>query len=76
MVNHERGPIRVEPFAKRRIGAHSHIRVLGLDEHGRVIFGADGLVGQIEAREAADIVVRMIKEVKMAGPRLYFSWDP
>ncbi|MEM0250162.1 MAG: RuvB-like domain-containing protein, partial [Desulfurococcaceae archaeon] len=59
--------IRVESVARRRIGAHSHIRGLGLDEKGKAVFKADGLVGQVEAREAAGIVVRMIKEGKMAG---------
>ncbi|WP_317895440.1 RuvB-like helicase [Pyrofollis japonicus] len=51
----------------RRVGAHSHIRGLGLDEKGRAKFIADGMVGQTEAREAAGIVVQMIKEGKMAG---------
>lgn len=51
----------------RRIGFHSHIRGLGLDENGKAIKIADGLVGQTEAREAAGIVVQMIKEGKMAG---------
>jgi len=51
----------------RRVGAHSHIRGLGLDEKGRAKFIADGMVGQTEAREAAGIVVQMIREGKMAG---------
>ncbi len=51
----------------RRIGFHSHIRGLGLDKNGKAIKIADGLVGQTEAREAAGIVVQMIKEGKMAG---------
>ncbi len=51
----------------RRIGAHSHIRGLGLDENGKAKFVADGMVGQVEAREAAGIVVEMIREGKMAG---------
>jgi len=59
--------IRAEPATRRRISAHSHIRGLGLDEKGHAIFKADGLVGQLEAREAAGIVVRMIKEGKFAG---------
>ena len=52
---------------QRRVGAHSHIRGLGLDESGRAKFVADGMVGQVEAREAAGIVVQMIREGKMAG---------
>jgi TBP-interacting protein len=51
----------------KRIGAHSHIRGLGLDEKGRAKFIADGMVGQVEAREAAGIVVQMIREGRMAG---------
>ncbi len=51
----------------RRIGAHSHIRGLGLDENGKAKFIADGMVGQTEAREAAGIIVEMIREGKMAG---------
>ena len=51
----------------RRVGAHSHIRGLGLDEKGKPKFAADGMVGQLEAREAAGIVVKMIREGKMAG---------
>ncbi len=51
----------------RRIGAHSHIRGLGLDEKGRARKVAAGLVGQTEAREAAGIVVQMIREGRMAG---------
>ncbi len=51
----------------KRVSAHSHITGLGLDENGRAKFVGDGLVGQVEAREAAGIVVKMIKEGKMAG---------
>jgi len=51
----------------KRIGVHSHIRGLGLDESGKAKPIADGLVGQKEAREAAGVVVQMIKEGKMAG---------
>ncbi len=51
----------------KRIGVHSHVRGLGLDEKGKAKFIGDGLVGQVEAREAAGIVVKMIKEGKMAG---------
>ncbi|MGB9831144.1 MAG: RuvB-like domain-containing protein, partial [Fervidicoccus fontis] len=56
----------------KRIGFHSHIKGLGLDENGKAKQIADGLVGQIEAREAAGIVVQMIKEGKMAGRGILF----
>ncbi|RLG90739.1 MAG: TATA box-binding protein [Thermoprotei archaeon] len=59
--------IKIEKPRPERIGAHSHIRGLGLDEKGKAIFKADGLVGQIEAREAAGIVVNMIREGRIAG---------
>jgi len=51
----------------RRISAHSHITGLGLDEKGRAKPIGDGLIGQQEAREAAGIVVEMIREGRMSG---------
>jgi len=60
----------------RRIGAHSHIKGLGLDEKGHAKKVAAGLVGQIEAREAVGIVVKMIKEGKMAGRGILFVGPP
>jgi len=58
----------IRPVKKlKRVSAHSHIRGLGLDEKGHAKFIGDGLVGQVEAREAAGIVVQMVKEGKMAG---------
>ena len=58
-----------------RIGAHSHVKGLGLEGLKAKPVG-DGLVGQIEAREAAGVVVRMIKEGKMAGRALLFAGPP
>jgi TBP-interacting protein len=60
----------------KRISAHSHIRGLGLDEKGEPIFIADGLVGQLEARKAAGIVVKMIKEGKLAGRGILLVGPP
>ncbi len=65
-------PAKEKILATRRIGAHSHITGLGLDEKGRAKPIGDGLVGQIRAREAAGIVVNMIKEGKMAGRGVLF----
>ncbi len=59
-----------------RISAHSHILGLGLDENHRAIRKADGMVGQVEAREAAGIVVRMIKEGKFAGNAILIAGPP
>lgn len=50
-----------------RVGFHTHIRGLGLDEKGRAKKVADGLVGQEEAREALGLVVEMVREGRMAG---------
>ncbi|WP_297438246.1 RuvB-like helicase [Thermococcus sp.] len=60
----------IEEVATRsfeRVGSHSHIRGLGLDENGKAPFMADGMVGQVKAREAAGIAVHLIKRGKLAG---------
>ena len=45
-----------------RIGAHSHIRGLGLDDTLDPRQKSEGLVGQMKARRAAGYVLEMIKE--------------
>ncbi len=62
--------------AMKRISMHSHIKGLGLDEKGEPIYIADGLVGQLEARKAAGIVVKMIKEGKLSGRGILFVGPP
>jgi len=59
-----------------RIGAHSHIRGLGLDENLRARDVADGLVGQKTAREAAGVIVQLIKSGKMAGRGILIAGPP
>lgn len=44
-----------------RIGAHSHIRGLGLSENLEPERVSEGMVGQMEARRAAGIIVKMIQ---------------
>jgi TBP-interacting protein len=56
----------------KRASIHSHITGLGLDEKGKPKFKADGLVGQLEAREAAGIVVELVKQGKMSGKGILF----
>ena len=58
-----------------RIAAHSHIKGLGL-EGLKAKFKADGFVGQEEAREAAGLVVRLIKEGKFAGRGILLAGPP
>ncbi len=65
------GELRME-----RIGAHSHIKGLGLDESGRAKQVADGLVGQTRAREAAGLVVMMAKEGKLSGKAVLLAGPP
>ena len=58
-----------------RIAAHSHITGLGL-EGLKAKPVASGMVGQVEAREAAGIVVRLIKEGKFAGRAVLLAGPP
>ena len=58
-----------------RIGFHTHIRGLGVRD-GKVQFSADGMIGQVKAREAAYIVVQMIKKGKMAGRAILLAGPP
>jgi TBP-interacting protein len=59
-----------------RIGAHTHVKGLGLDETLKAIKIKDGLVGQENAREAAGLVVRMIKEGKLSGKCIILAGPP
>ena len=59
-----------------RIAAHTHIKGLGLDEQGRALSTGSGLVGQEKAREAAGLVVDLIKAKKMAGRALLMAGAP
>ena len=71
-----------------RIGAHSHIRGLGLDDSLDPRQSSQGMVGQTTARRAAGVVVEMVKEGQFhvvlnvveiflirsdIGPKLVFS---
>lgn len=60
----------------QRIASHTHIKGLGLDEAGNCIPISHGLCGQEKAREAAGIVVDMIKSKKMAGKALLMAGPP
>ena len=60
----------------QRIAAHSHIKGLGLKKDGKPEEISCGLVGQMEARESAGIVVDMIKLKKMAGKALLLAGPP
>lgn len=59
-----------------RIGAHTHVKGLGLDKNLNAIKVRDGMVGQEKAREAAGLVVRMIKEGKLSGKAIILAGPP
>lgn len=60
----------------QRVASHTHIKGLGLDDDGNCIPISHGLCGQEKAREAAGIVVDMIKSKKMAGKALLMAGPP
>ena len=59
-----------------RIGAHSHIRGLGLDDALEPRTMSQGMVGQTEARKAAGIVYKMIDEGQIAGRAILLAGQP
>ncbi len=59
-----------------RIGAHSHIRGLGLDDTLDPRPVSQGLVGQKKARRAAGVVAEMVKEGKIAGRSVLIAGQP
>jgi TBP-interacting protein len=59
-----------------RIGAHTHVKGLGLDEEMKAIKVKDGMVGQEKAREAAGLIVKMIKEGKLSGKSIILAGPP
>eukprot|EP00794_Sanderia_malayensis_P018202 gene18202-20020_t len=59
-----------------RIGAHSHIRGLGLDDALEAREVSQGMVGQTKARRAAGVIVEMIKESKIAGRAVLIAGQP
>ncbi|KAJ6803510.1 uncharacterized protein M6B38_291385 [Iris pallida] len=61
---------------KQRIATHTHIKGLGLDLNGAAIPMSSGFVGQVGAREAAGLVVDMIRQKKMAGRALLLAGPP
>ena len=59
-----------------RIGAHSHIRGLGLDDSLEPREISQGMVGQSVARKACGIVYKMIQEGKIAGRAILLAGKP
>lgn len=59
-----------------RIGAHSHIRGLGLDDVLEARNVSQGMVGQKDARRAAGIVTNMVRDGKIAGRCILIAGEP
>ena len=59
-----------------RIGAHSHIRGLGLDDALEARASSQGMVGQQQARKAAGVVYKMIQEGQIAGRAILLAGQP
>ncbi|CUI15633.1 Hypothetical protein, putative [Bodo saltans] len=66
----------VSTTKRERVAAHSHVKGLGLESDGRAKDNSSGFVGQKSAREAAGIVVELIRTKKMAGRALLFAGPP
>lgn len=59
-----------------RIGAHSHVRGLGLNDDLEPRQVSQGMVGQLSARRAAGVILEMIKEGKIAGRAVLIAGQP
>jgi len=66
----------VSTTKKERVAAHSHVKGLGLEKNGKAVEISSGFVGQTHAREAAGVVVELIRSKKMAGRALLFAGPP
>merc|ERR1711998_196345 len=59
-----------------RIGAHSHIRGLGLDDAHEARQVSQGMVGQCSARKAAGVILQMIRDGRIAGRAILIGGQP
>ncbi|KAI2807407.1 hypothetical protein RDWZM_004970 [Blomia tropicalis] len=66
----------IKNLSKQRISAHSHIKGLGLNDDGSISNVSCGLIGQETARQAAGVVVELIKMKKMAGRAILMVGPP
>ena len=57
-------------------GAHSHVRGLGLDDRMEPRENSQGMVGQAKARKAAGMILKMVKEGRIAGRAMLFAGPP
>lgn len=73
-------PLKIEDVTStsktERISSHVHVQGLGLNPDGTAMENSHGLVGQKMAREAAGIMVELIRSKKMAGRAVLFVGPP
>jgi len=59
-----------------RIGAHSHIHGLGLNDALEATASRQGMVGQTSARKAMGVIYKMIKEGHIGGRAILLAGQP
>lgn len=59
-----------------RIGTHSHIRGLGLDDALDARMVSEGMVGQCNARKAAGVILKLIQRGKISGRGVLLAGQP
>ena len=57
-------------------GAHSHIHGLGLDDRLEPRGNSQGMVGQGKARKAAGLILKMVREGRIAGRAVLMAGPP
>lgn len=58
------------------IASHSHITGLGLDDHLQPKETSQGMVGQLKARKACGVILKMIQQGKIAGRAILIAGPP
>lgn len=76
MASISTAPIQTNVQTLERIGAHSHVHGLGLDERLEPYESAQGMVGQRAARKAAGMIVKIVQNAKIAGRAMLMAGPP
>lgn len=58
------------------IAAHSHISGLGLDDNLQPKESSQGMVGQLKARKAAGVILKLVQHGKIAGRAVLIAGPP
>jgi len=73
---HGNKSIQVWMRSHKFLGAHSHMRGLGLDDRPEPRGNSQGMVGQAKARKAAGMILKMVQEGRIAGRAMLFAGPP